>query len=70
MVIHQISEIVPVQGVSLVGPLPRDLQKVTTYSAGIPTRSAEPELGRALLRFLTVPTFKARLAAAGLDYQD
>jgi molybdate transport system substrate-binding protein len=70
MVVHQISEIVPVKGVSLVGPLPRELQKVTTYSAGLPTHSGSPELGRALVRFLTVPAFKARLAAAGLDYQD
>jgi molybdate transport system substrate-binding protein len=70
MVVHQISEIVPVKGVTLVGPLPRALQKVTTYTAGVPARSATPELGRALIRFLTLPTFKARRAAAGLDYQE
>jgi molybdate transport system substrate-binding protein len=70
MVVHQISEIVPVKGVTLVGPLPRALQKVTTYTASVPARSAAPELGRALIRFLTLPTFKARLAAAGLHYQE
>ncbi|TMG78052.1 MAG: ABC transporter substrate-binding protein, partial [Betaproteobacteria bacterium] len=31
--IHQISEILPVRGVKLVGPLPRELQKYTTYVA-------------------------------------
>lgn len=58
MVVHQISEIVPVQGVTLVGPLPRDVQKVTVYSAGI---------ARAFVAFLTSPAMKAKFAAAGLD---
>src|SRR2546426_5450380 len=32
---------------SLVGPLPKDLQKITTYSAGLAARSAVPEAARA-----------------------
>src|SRR2546428_4023169 len=40
LVAHQISEILPVRGVTLVGPLPKDLQKITTYSAGLAARSA------------------------------
>jgi hypothetical protein len=43
---------------------------VTIYSAGLPTNSPTPELGRAFTRFLTMPAFRARLAAAGLDYQE
>src|SRR5215813_12306382 len=39
MVVHQISEIVPVKGVTLVGPLPKDVQKVTTYSAAIAAKA-------------------------------
>jgi molybdate transport system substrate-binding protein len=69
VVVHQISEIVPVKGVVLVGPLPPDLQKVTVYSAGLATRSARPEAARAFMAFLTRPAFKAKFAAAGLDYQ-
>ena len=38
--VHQISEILPVKGVTLVGPLPRELQKVTTYSRGAGRRKA------------------------------
>jgi molybdate transport system substrate-binding protein len=70
MVVHQISEIVPVKGVTLVGPLPAAVQKVTTYSAGIATKAATPDLGRAFLAFLTSAAAKARLAAAGLDYAE
>jgi molybdate transport system substrate-binding protein len=69
MVVHQISEIVPVRGVTLLGPLPKDVQKVTTYSAGIARKSASPEAARAFVAFLTSPAVKAKLAAAGLDYR-
>lgn len=67
--VHQISEILPVKGVTLVGPLPRDLQKITTYSAGLPAQSAAPEAARVFIAFMARPSFKSRLAEAGLDYQ-
>jgi molybdate transport system substrate-binding protein len=70
MVVHQISEIVPVKGVTLVGPLPRAVQKVTTYSAGIAGKATAPEAARGFVAFLTSPATKAKLAAAGLDYKD
>ena len=41
LVVHQISEILPVKGVTLVGPLPKDLQKITIYSAGLVARAHE-----------------------------
>jgi aerobic carbon-monoxide dehydrogenase large subunit len=68
--VHQISGIVPVPGVTLVGPLPRELQKITTYSAGLGTRSAHPAAARAFLAFLARPAFRARFAAAGMDYRE
>src|SRR6266567_389686 len=40
--VHQISEILPVKGVTLVGPLPRELQKITTYSVALSSRAATP----------------------------
>jgi molybdate transport system substrate-binding protein len=70
MVVHQISEIVPVKGVTLVGPLPRDVQRVTTYAAGIPTKAKTPDVARAFVAFMTSPAMKAKFAAAGLDYKD
>jgi len=70
LVVHQISEIVPVKGVTLVGPLPKDIQKVTIYSAGVTAKSTNAELGRGFIAFLTRPEFKAKLAEAGLDYKE
>ena len=69
LVVHQISEIVPVKGVVMIGPLPADLQKVTVYSAGLAARSTHPEAARAFMAFLTRPAFKPKFAAAGLDYR-
>jgi molybdate transport system substrate-binding protein len=69
IVVHQISEILPVKGVTLVGPLPGELQKVTVYSAGLATKASAPEAARAFIAFLTSPPIKAKFAAAGLDYR-
>jgi molybdate transport system substrate-binding protein len=70
MVVHQISEIIPVKGVTLVGPLPKELQKITVYVAGVTVASASLPASRTFVAFLTRPTFKPKLAAAGLDYQE
>ncbi|HEV8530623.1 MAG TPA: substrate-binding domain-containing protein [Methylomirabilota bacterium] len=68
--VHQISEILPVKGVTLVGPLPRELQKITTYSAAISTRAATPETARSFIAFVTRPSFKQKFVVAGLDYRE
>jgi molybdate transport system substrate-binding protein len=69
MVAHQISEIVPVKGVRLVGPLPRELQKLTVYSSGIAVASTSPETAKAFVDFVTQPTFREKFTEAGLNYQ-
>jgi molybdate transport system substrate-binding protein len=68
--VHQISEILPVKGVKLVGPLPKELQKITTYSAAVSARAATPETARAFIAFVTRPTFKPKFVVAGLDYRE
>jgi molybdate transport system substrate-binding protein len=70
VVVHQISEILPVKGVTLVGPLPREVQKVTIYAAGLAAKAAAPEAARAFIAYLTSPPIKAKFAAAGLDYRE
>ena len=67
---HRISEIVPVKGVTLVGPLPKELQKLTIYSAGVAAKSTNADLARGFTAFLTRPAFKAKFAEAGLDYKE
>ncbi len=70
LVVHQISEILPVKGVTLVGPLPKELQKITTYSAGLAAKSAAPDPARTFIAYLARPAFKPKFVAAGLDYKE
>ena len=67
--VHQISEILPVKGVTLVGPLPAEINKVTTYAGALLASSPTPEAARAFLAYLARPDFRAKFAAAGLDYK-
>jgi molybdate transport system substrate-binding protein len=52
---HQMTEMIPVQGVTIVGPLPRELQKLTTYSGAVMTRAKHPKEAQALLDYLVSP---------------
>jgi molybdate transport system substrate-binding protein len=51
--VQQISELLPVPGIEIVGPLPAELQKVTVFSAGIFTGASEPQVAKALVALLT-----------------
>jgi molybdate transport system substrate-binding protein len=70
IVVHQISEILPVKGVTLIGPLPREIQKVTVYSAAVAATSGVKEHATALIASLTTPAARAKFAAVGLDYRE
>lgn len=63
--IHQISEIMPVKGIRLVGPLPEELQKYTVYVAVPVPGSAHGAAVDAFIGHLTGPAASARLMAAG-----
>jgi molybdate transport system substrate-binding protein len=64
---QQISELKPVAGIEIVGPLPPELQKITVFSAGIATVSKEPEAGRALIKFLASPAARDAIVNSGMD---
>jgi molybdate transport system substrate-binding protein len=64
---QQISELKPVPGIDIVGPLPDALQKITVFSAGIATVSKEPEAGRALIKFLASPAARETIVNSGLE---
>ena len=64
---QQISELKPVQGIDIVGPLPEPLQKITVFSAGIATASKEPDAGKALIKFLASPAARGEIVKSGMD---
>jgi molybdate transport system substrate-binding protein len=55
IVIHQQTEILPVKGVTIVGPLPGSLQKTTVYSGVVPKGAKHPREAQALLDYLVSP---------------
>ena len=64
---QQISELRPVPGVEVVGPLPAEVQRVTVFSAAAAAGSPNPSGGRALIAFLSSPAASAAIEKSGMD---
>jgi molybdate transport system substrate-binding protein len=62
-----ISEIIPIKGAKLVGPLPPPLQDYTVYAAAIPKASTDPASARAFINALTSAAMAGRWTAAGFE---
>lgn len=63
--LHQITEILPVKGVKLVGPLPPELQKVTIYIGAVGAQAANVEAAKGLLDYLRTPPAREAFARRG-----
>jgi molybdate transport system substrate-binding protein len=49
---QQLSELIDQPGIAIAGALPPEIQAVTTFSAGVSRRSADPEAAQALVAYL------------------
>jgi molybdate transport system substrate-binding protein len=65
--IQFISEIVPVKGVQLVGPLPEELQDITVVAGAITKNAENPAAAKAFIDFLTSPTVAPAIRARGME---
>ena len=65
--IHQISEIVGQPGISLVGPLPAEIQNYTVYVVGLSTAAKEAEAAKAFIKVLTGPSAAGVLKSKGME---
>jgi molybdate transport system substrate-binding protein len=63
----QISEILPIAGAELVGPLPKDVQGFTYFSGGVAAASKDKEAAKALIKFLTSPDALKVIKAKGME---
>jgi len=52
---NQVSEIIAVPEVDLVGPLPAEIQNYTLFAAGVVNDTKEPEAARAFIRYVSSP---------------
>ena len=65
--IQQLSELLTVEGAEIVGPLPDEVQKVTTFAAAVMTGSSEQATAARFVQALTRPSAVAAYRASGLD---
>lgn len=65
--LFNISEILPIQGVQLVGPLPAELQSYIVFTAAIPARNMAPEPASAFIQALAAPAARDAWRNAGME---
>ena len=63
---QQVSELLPVPGVTFVGKLPDDMQYITRFAGAVTQKADHPEQGKALLAFLSSPQAASVITATGL----
>jgi len=68
--IHQISEILPHAGVTLVGPLPKEIQNYTVYAAGIGAATQHADAAKALIASFRGPSAEALFKSKGMEPGD
>jgi molybdate transport system substrate-binding protein len=65
--LQQVSELLPIAGIKVVGPLPDAVQLVTVFSVGIFSSATEPQAARTLVEQLTAGATRSLYTAKGLQ---
>jgi len=64
---QQLSELMHLDGIDVVGPLPEALQIVTTFSGAVGAASAQPNVARELLDYIRSPAVDAARRRHGMQ---
>lgn len=64
---QQMSELLPVPGIDHITLLPPEVQKTSTFSAGVAASSPDAALARSVIRFLASPEAAKAIANSGLE---
>lgn len=64
--IQQMAELLAVDGVDVIGPLPPELQSETLFAAGIVSQSSHAKMARGLIARLTSPAARDIIKSKGL----
>ena len=67
MAVQQISELMPVAGIDIVGPLPDEVQKISVFAAGIFRTAKNPAGAEKLISYLAEPRLAPVLIRKGLE---
>jgi molybdate transport system substrate-binding protein len=64
---QQQSELQPVKGIDIIGPIPTVYQKVTTFVAGVSSNAKEVAAAHDLIKFMSSPQAAAAIKKSGMD---
>lgn len=64
---QQLSELIHLKGVEILGPLPPGTQTITTFAGSVASSSTQPEVVRAMLAFFASPAAEAAKRSNGMD---
>jgi molybdate transport system substrate-binding protein len=64
---QQLSELLPVPGIDVVGPLPPEIQALTVFTAGVSSSSSQLKQAEALVAYLTSPQAEAAKRQHGME---
>ena len=64
---QQISELIPVAGLAHITPLPPELQKVSTFMAGVAATTSDAAVARAVIQFLASSATADVITQSGLE---
>lgn len=64
---QQLSELLHLEGITVLGPLPADIQTVTRFCAGVTAKSTQREAVQTLLNYLTSPEANDVKIKNGMD---
>lgn len=65
--VQQISELLPVKGIEIIGRMPGDLDQPIVYGTNVFSTSTQKEGGQAFIRFMRSPPAQKVLREKGLD---
>lgn len=63
---QQVSELLPVPGVTFVGELPEDVQYITRFAGAVTANARRPKEGKALLDYLASPQAQKVVRSTGM----
>jgi molybdate transport system substrate-binding protein len=64
---QQVSELVHIPGIDYIGPLPSEVQRVTTFCCGLQTGGPQPDAAKALVAHLTTAAARTVMQKHGLE---
>ena len=65
--IQQLSELLPVQGIAHISPLPPEVQKISSFAAGVAASSPDKARARSAIKFLASPDAAKAITNSGLE---